>query len=276
MNNWFKTMMVHGGLWVSIAFLGLPLYLAVVAATYDAQTLLQGTLPYVPGPAFLQNMAQVWGGDVSVLGGVSLLQVLWNSFWMAFVVAFGKVMFAVTAAFSLVYFSFPFKRFFVVLIMMTLMLPIEVRLIPAFEIVALFHGLNSLWGLTAPLIVSASAILLFKQFFLKLSPELVDAAKLDGAGPIRFFIHILLPISKLPMSSLFVVMFIYGWNQYLWPLVITTNPQAATVVMGMRYLSGAVDLVPQWNLVMSIVLIALCPPCLVLLSMQRVFEKGMH
>ncbi len=190
--------------------------------------------------------------------------------------ALGKVFFAVTAAFSLVYFTFPFKRFFVVLIMMTLMLPIEVRLIPVFEMVALFHGLNSLWGLTAPLIVSASAILLFKQFFLKLSPQLVDAAKLDGAGPIRFFIHILLPISKLPMSSLFVVMFIYGWNQYLWPLVITTNPQAATVVMGMRYLSGAVDIVPQWNLVMSIVLIALCPPCLVLLSMQRVFEKGMH
>jgi sn-glycerol 3-phosphate transport system permease protein len=267
---------VNRGLILSVLFLGLPLYIAWVAATHEASALLSGGVPYWPGHAFLKNMREVWTGDVSYLGGVSLIKILWNSFCMAFLLAVGKIVLAVTAAYSMVYFSFPFKKIIMVMIMMTLMLPIEVRLIPVFEIVASFHGLNTLWGLTVPLVVSATAILLFKQFFNNIPPHLMDAAKLDGAGPIRFFIDILLPMSKLPIASLFVVMFIFGWNQYLWPLVITTNPQASTIVMGMKYLSNSVDLVPQWNLVMSIVLIAMCPPCLVLLFMQRAFEKGMR
>lgn len=275
MKHIFRPVLIHLALLLIVLVISLPLYIAFVAASHDEKTLLQGMLPYLPGSFFFKNMLTVWKSDVDVLGGATLPKLLWNSFWMALVIAWGKILLAMTAAFSLVYFSFPFKKLVMFFIMMTLMLPIEVRLVPAFEIVAQFHGLNSLWGLTAPLVVSATAILLFKQFFSEIPTHLVDAAKLDGAGPIRFFIDILLPMSILPMSSLFVVMFIYGWNQYLWPLVVTTDPEASTIVMGMKYLSGAVDLVPQWHLVMSIVLIALCPPCVLLLLMHRSFEKGL-
>ena len=268
--------LIHVFLVGCILLLSVPLYLAVITASHETHTLMQGAIPYWFGHAFLENMRQIWQADLAVLGGGQLREMLMNSLWMAFGIAVGKITLALFAAFALVYFEFPGKKWMMISILMTLMLPIEVRLVPTFELVAMFHGLNHMWGLTSPLMVSATATLLFKQYFSKIPPQLVEAAKLDGVGPLRFFIDILLPLSKIPMASLFVVLFIYGWNQYLWPLVLTTDPHAATVVMGMRYVSGASDLVPQWNVVMSIVLIALCPPCFVLLLMQRAFEEGMH
>jgi sn-glycerol 3-phosphate transport system permease protein len=268
-----KTLFPHLCLIICVLFFTLPLYLAIVAASHDSLAMIHLPLPHFPGRALFANLQTVWSQGID---GVSCGRLLWNSFWMAMFIAIGKMIMALMTSFSLIYFSFPFKRFILVCILMTLMLPIEVRLVPTYEVVVFLQGLNSLWGLTLPLMVSATAILLFRAHFSKLPPHLVDAAKLDGAGPMRFFIDILLPLAKAPMGSLFVILFIYGWNQYLWPLVLTTDPQSATIVMGMRYLSGAADLVPEWNLIMSMVLIALLPPCLVLFTMQRSFEQGMQ
>lgn len=271
-----KQIGVHVFLWIWVLFFALPLYLAIVAASHDAQVMTQLPLPHFPGSAFLKNLHAVWGMGVAGGDAGSCARLLWNSFLMAMTIAIGKILMALLTSFSLVYFSFPFKRVIYASILMTLTLPIEVRLVPTFEVVVYFHGLNTLWGLSLPVMVSATAVMLLRAHFAKLPAHLADAAKLDGAGPIRFFVDMLFPLATAPMGSLFVILFIYGWNQYLWPLVLTTQPQSATIVMGMRYLSGAADLVPEWNLIMSIALIALLPPCLVLFTMQRAFERGMH
>lgn len=156
-----------------------------------------------------------------------------------------------------------------------MMLPVEVRIVPTFQVVASFGLLNSFSGLTLPLLASATGTFLFRQFFKTISKELVDAAKLDGAGPLRFFIDIVLPLSRIQISALFVILFVYGWNQYLWPLVITTETKMTTIVMGIRYLAGVADQVPEWHYIMTVALIALVPPCMVVMVMQRWFEKGL-
>ncbi|MGL6028656.1 MAG: ABC transporter permease subunit, partial [Legionella sp.] len=161
------------------------------------------------------------------------------------------------------------------LIFATMMLPVEVRIVPTFQVVAGFGLLNSFSGLTLPLLASATGTFLFRQFFKTIPGELVDAAKLDGAGPIRFFFNILLPLSVPQIAALFVILFVYGWNQYLWPLVITTDAKMSTIVMGIRYLAGVADQIPEWHYIMTVALIALVPPCLVVMLMQRWFEKGL-
>lgn len=252
-----------------------PLYLAIVAASHDTYALMQSPIPVLPGPFFFENMKTVLISGLKATGGEPVFKLLLNSFLMALLIASGKVILAMFSAFALVYFRFPFKNLCFALIFLTLMLPIEVRIIPTFQVVASIGWLNSLAGLTLPLMASATATFLFRQFFKTVPGELVDAAKLDGAGPIKFFMDILLPLSKSHMAALFVIMFVYGWNQYLWPLVITTDPNMATIVMGIHYLAGVADQIPQWHYILSIALIALIPPCLVVLVLQRWFEKGL-
>ncbi|MDP1615706.1 MAG: ABC transporter permease subunit [Methylococcales bacterium] len=266
---------VHAILILTALILALPLYLALIAASHDASTMQHLPLPYLPGQSLWENITTVFGKGFGSLGDVGLKQVLWNSLCMAMLIAVGKIIMSLCAAFSWVYFSFPFKKLCFALILITLMLPIEVRLVPTFQIMVMLHGLNHLAGLGFPLMVSATATFLFKQFFEEIPPHLVEAAKLDGAGPLQFFFHILVPMARAPMASLFVILFIYGWNQYLWPLVVTTSSSAMTVVMSMRYLAGVADVAPEWNLILSVALIALLPPCLVLLWMQRAFERGL-
>jgi sn-glycerol 3-phosphate transport system permease protein len=195
---------------------------------------------------------------------------------MAFVIALGKITLALTSAYALVYFDFPFKKTCFALIFATMMLPVEVRIVPTFQVVASFGLLNSFSGLTLPLLASATGTFLFRQFFKTIPKELVDASKMDGAGPIRFFIDVVLPLSVPQIAALFVILFVYGWNQYLWPLLITTETKMATIVMGIRYLAGVADQVPEWHYIMSVALIALIPPCMVVLFMQRWFEKGLR
>jgi sn-glycerol 3-phosphate transport system permease protein len=265
--------LAHLLLIMSTAIVCMPLYFAFVAASHDTMSMMQIPLPSFPGHSLMDNLFSVWSGGI---GGISCGRLLWNSFCMAMTVAIGKLVLALLCAFAMVYFYIPGQRLIMIILTMTLVLPIELRLIPTYELVVQFHGLNTLWGLTLPLMVSATAVMVLKNHLLKLPSHLVDAAKLDGAGPRRFFFDMMLPLSKAPLSSLFVILFIYGWNQYLWPLVMTTQADTGTIVMGMRYLSGAADLVPEWNLMMSVVLIALGPPCMVLLTMQQAFERGMN
>jgi len=265
----------HGFLCLFIVVMLLPLYLAVVAASNDGNVMMQAQIPLVPGPSFFTNMKSVLHEGLSATGSEPITSMLCNSLFMALAIALGKVIFALGSAFALVYFDFPFKKCCFALIFVTMMLPIEVRIVPTFQVVASFGLLNSFTGLTLPLFVSATGTFLFRQFFKTIPGELVDAAKLDGAGAIRFFFDIVLPLSKTQISALFVILFVYGWNQYLWPLVITTETKMATVVMGIRYLAGVADQVPQWHYIMSVALIALLPPCTVVILMQRWFEKGL-
>ena len=220
-------------------------------------------------------MKTVLTEGISVTGGEPITSMLVNSLLMALGIAFGKIILALGSAFALVYFDFPFKKWCFAFIFATMMLPVEVRIVPTFQVVASFGLLNSFSGLTLPLLASATGTFLFRQFFKTIPKELVDAAKLDGAGPIRFFFDIVLPLSRTQIAALFVILFVYGWNQYLWPLVITTETKMATIVMGIRYLAGVADQVPEWHYIMTVALIALIPPCMVVMLMQRWFEKGL-
>jgi sn-glycerol 3-phosphate transport system permease protein len=271
----FKRVLSHGFLVLFIMVMLLPLYLAVVAASHEGTIMMHDRLPFLPGPFFLKNMSAVLTKGLAVTGGEPIISMLLNSLIMALGIAFGKIILALGSAFALVYFDFPFKKACFALIFATMMLPVEVRIVPTFQVVASFGLLNSFSGLTLPLLASATGTFLFRQFFKTIPKELVDAAKLDGAGPIRFFFDVVLPLSKTQISALFVILFVYGWNQYLWPLVITTETKMATIVMGIRYLSGVADQVPEWHYIMAVALIALIPPCLVVMLMQRWFEQGL-
>ncbi|MGM9316755.1 sn-glycerol-3-phosphate ABC transporter permease UgpE [Legionella pneumophila] len=271
----FKRFGSHGLILLFIGLMMAPLYLAVVAASHEGMVMMQSQLPLIPGTSFFKNIKSVLTEGLAVTGGEPITSMLVNSLFMAFIIAVGKIILALGSAFALVYFDFPFKKSCFALIFATMMLPVEVRIVPTFQVVASFGLLNSFSGLTLPLLASATGTFLFRQFFKTISKELVDAAKLDGAGPLRFFIDIVLPLSRTQISALFVILFVYGWNQYLWPLVITTETKMTTIVMGIRYLAGVADQVPEWHYIMAVALIALVPPCMVVMVMQRWFEKGL-
>lgn len=252
----------------------LPIYFAIVAASHAGTDLIHAPLPLIPGSLLWHNIGTVFGSQSKALLGQSLSTLLFNSAMMASCIALGKIILAVTSAFALTYFDLPYKRWCFAIIFSTMMLPVEVRIVPTFQLVASLTWINTYSGLTFPLMASATATFLFRQFFNTLPRELVDAATLDGAGPWRYFWDIAFPLSRGPMAALFFVLFVYGWNQYLWPLVAVTDSSMSTVVMGIRSLVGVADQVPQWQYIMTIVLIGMLPPCLVVLSMQKSFEGG--
>jgi sn-glycerol 3-phosphate transport system permease protein len=198
-----------------------------------------------------------------------------NSLVVALVIPLGKISISIISAFAIVYFRFPLRNFFFWMIFVTLMLPVEVRIIPTFKVAADLGILNSYAGLTLPLIASATATFLFRQFFMTIPDELAEAARIDGAGPMRFFIDVLLPLSKTSMAALFVIQFIYGWNQYLWPLLITTDESMYTTVIGIKRMIVGGDSANEWNLVMATAMLALLPPALVVMLMQKWFVKGL-
>lgn len=271
-----KNSIPHGLLCLFIIIMFLPLYLAVVAASHDGSALMRAPLPVWPGMEFIENLKAVLQHGLAATGGEPIGRLLINSFVMAIFIAIGKVILALFSAFALVYFQFPFKKTAFALIFSTMMLPIEVRIVPTFQVIAAFGWLNSFSGLTLPLMASATATFLFRQFFKTIPLEMVDAARLDGAGPFRFFFTVLLPLSRPSMAALFIILFVYGWNQYLWPLVMTTETSMATIVMGIRYLTGVADQIPQWHYIMTVALVALTPPCLLIISCQHWFEKGLN
>ena len=252
---------------IFITLMLLPLYLAIAAASNEGALMMQTQLPFIPGTSFFKNMNTVLNDGLSVTGGEPITRMLLNSFIMALGITIGKIILALTSAFALVYFDFPFKRCCFALIFATMMLPVEVRILPTFQVIASFGLLNSFAGLTLPLLASATGTFLFRQFFKTIPKELIDASKLDGAGPLRFFFDIVLPLSRSQIAALFVILFVYGWNQYLWPVVITTDTNMSTIVA---------DQVPEWHYIMAVALIALIPPCFVVILMQRWFEKGLQ
>ena len=268
--------LAHVVMIIGVAIVAFPLYLAFIASTHTAQEIVQAPMPLWPGSNLWQSYSQalLGGGDA---GGSSapVGRMMFVSLVTALVITFGKIAISLLSAFAIVYFRFPFKGFFFWAIFVTLMLPVEVRIGPTYKVVSDLGMLNSFAGLTIPLIASATATFLFRQFFLTVPDELVEAARMDGAGPMRFFKDILLPLSKTSMAALFVIQFIYGWNQYLWPLLATTSEDMYPVVIGIKRMISGGDGQTGWNVVMATALLAMLPPALVVILMQKWFVKGL-
>lgn len=253
----------------------LPLYIAFVAASHPAKAMMQQTLPWGLGQDFIKNFWYVWNTPLSSFANASIATLLWNSFWLACVVAVAKIALAFSSAFALVFYEVRGLKLWWALILLTLLLPIEVRIMPTFSVVVMLQGINTWYGIAGPLMASATATLLLSEFFNAIPNDLVAAAKLDGVGAYRFMRDIVWPLSLPYLSALFVVMFIYGWNQYLWPLLAITSPQDSTILLALKSYSSVSDEATPWHLIMMLALLSLIPPCAILLLCQRWFEKGM-
>ena len=265
----------HVILIAGIVVVAFPVYVAFVASTHGPNDFMSGLLPLLPGNNMLDSYGQMLGSGVSTSGVPPLALEMTNSLIMALMIAIGKIAISILSAYAIVYFRFPLRTLAFWTIFITLMLPVEVRIYPTFKVVADLGLLNSYWGLSIPLIASATATFLFRQFFLTVPDELLEAARVDGAGPLKFFWDMLLPLSRTNMAALFVILFIYGWNQYLWPLLVTTDERYYTVVMGIKRMADVADAIPQWNVVMATVMLAMLPPVAVVILMQRLFVKGL-
>jgi len=265
------TWLTHAGLIIGVAVICFPIWIAFVASTVTQDDLVRPPMPLLPGPHFLDNYleALLTGGNAPVW------QMLLNSMVMALGITIGKIVISLLSAYAIVYFRFRFRMLFFWLIFMTLMLPVEVRIVPTYEVVASLGLLNSYTGLILPLIASATATFLFRQLFMTIPDELAEAARVDGAGPVRFFIDILLPMSRTNIAALFVILFIYGWNQYLWPLLITTEPSMNTVIMGIKQMLPTGDQTVEWPVIMATAMLAMLPPVIVVVGMQKLFVKGL-
>jgi len=232
-------------------------------------------MPLLPGDQFMANYSQVLTAGSTTGSKAAVSTMLFNSTVMALGIAIGKIAISIIASFAIVYFRFPLRMFIFWMIFVTLMLPVEVRIIPTFKVVSDLGMLNSYVGLTLPLIASATATFLFRQFFMTVPDELAEAARVDGAGPMRFFWDVLLPLSKTSIAALFVIQFIYGWNQYLWPLLITGDESMYTAVIGIKRMIVGSDAANEWNLIMATAMLTMLPPALVVLLMQKWFVKGL-
>jgi|SRR5476649_409474 len=264
----------HTMLILGVAVILLPLYIALVAATLDNHQVFEVPLSLVPGGHLWQNLEHVWRQGVGSQA-VAFSRLLFNSLVMALAITIGKISVSMLSAYAIVYFRFPLRSLFFWLIFMTLMLPVEVRIFPTVDVIASLHMLDSYSGLTLPLMASATATFLFRQFFMTLPDELLEAARIDGAGAMRFFWDIVLPLSKTNLAALFVITFIYGWNQYLWPILITSDASMGTAVAGIKSMISSGDGSTQWNQVMAAMILTLLPPLAVVLLMQRWFVRGL-
>ncbi len=274
-NRGWLTFLSHGILLLGIAVLVFPIYVTFVASTAEMRDIIQPPLPLLPGPHLIDNYTEALTRGVAQAAGAPVALMLWNSLVMALAIAIGKIAISLLSAFAIVYFRFRFRMLCFWTIFITLMLPVEVRIVPTYEVAAKLNLLNSYAGLAVPLIASATATFLFRQFFLTVPDELAEAARMDGAGPLRFFWDILLPLTRTNIAALFVILFIYGWNQYLWPLLITTDTSMNTIVMGINQMIAPGEDQTNWPVVMATAILAMLPPVFVVVAMQRLFVKGL-
>ena len=271
----FGNILPHLILLLGVFIVVFPVYVAFVASTSDPASISNGQMGFAPGGHFAENYHQtIFVGTTystrAPIGGMML-----NSLVMALLIAVGKILISIISAFAIVYFRFPLRMPAFWLIFMTLMLPVEVRIYPTYKIVADLGLLDTYAGLTLPLIASATATLLFRQFFMTVPDELLEASKIDAAGPFKFFKDTLLPLSLTSIAAMFVIQFIYGWNQYLWPLLITTKDNMQTIVIGIRKMLTTQDALTEWQLAMATAMLAMLPPVAVVVLMQRLFVKGL-
>jgi sn-glycerol 3-phosphate transport system permease protein len=266
----------HLVLILGVALVAFPLYVAFVTSTQTADQASMSPVSLMPGTQFFHNFTQVFSqGSSSHVAVGPIGRMMWVSLVSALVIAVGKISISMLSAFALVYFRFPGRSLFFWMIFLTLLLPVEVRISPTYKVVSDLGMINTYAGLTIPLIASATATFLFRQFFLTIPDELAEAARIDGAGPMRFFKDVVWPLSRTSVLSLFVIMFIYGWNQYLWPLLATTDQDMYPIGIGIKRLISGGDAAIEWNVVMATLILAMLPPGLVVVIMQKWFVKGL-
>ncbi len=265
--DWQK-LTVHLLLIVSVCVIGFPLYYCFVLSTQSIDEVVQKPQKMLPSTHLVENYTKVWNR-------IHMGRLLVNSAIVAVAVSLGKIVISILSAFAIVYFNFRGKQIAFWMIFVTLMLPVPVRIISTYQVVTTLGWVDTYAGLTIPLIASATATFLFRQFYMTIPDELVDAAKIDGSGPLRFLWSILLPNSGANIAALFVVMFIYGWNQYLWPLMVTNSESMKVVVVGIASTIPTGTQLPEWNLVMATAIMAILPPVLIVLLMQRWFVHGL-
>jgi sn-glycerol 3-phosphate transport system permease protein len=267
------TFLTHAILLLGCLVIAFPIYTTFVASTHSLDD-ITSYFPLLPGRHMIENYHQaltVGSGEVIATVGTMMM----NSAIMAFGIAFGKIFISLLSAFAIVYFRFRFRMLFFWLIFITLMLPVEVRILPTYEVMADLNMLDSYSGLIFPLIASATATFLFRQFFMTIPDELCEAVRIDGGGPIRFFFDILLPMSRTSIAAMFVILFIYGWNQYLWPLMITTDEKYYTLLIGIKRMLDVGEGQADWHIIMASTMLAMIPPVAVVIFMQKQFVKGM-
>jgi sn-glycerol 3-phosphate transport system permease protein len=274
-NRRFGDILAYLILTIGVLIVVFPVYVAFVASSYDAATVVNGNMPLVPGNQLAENYYRVIFIGAAKTTREPVATMLANSFVMAIGIAVGKILISILSAYAVVYFRFPLRKTAFWVIFITLMLPVEVRIYPTYKIVSDLGMLDTYSGLILPLIASATGTLLFRQFFMTVPDELVEASKIDGAGPWRFFKDTLLPLSMTTIAALFVIQFIYGWNQYLWPLLITTKDSMQTIVIGIKKMLATQDALTEWQLAMTTAVLAMVPPVLVVVLMQRLFVKGL-
>jgi sn-glycerol 3-phosphate transport system permease protein len=277
-NRPVATVLSHLVLLLGVMIVAFPVYITFIASTQTAEQIVQNVpMSLLPGNNMLESYRLALFGGTTQYGSriAPVAPMLTVSLISALVIAIGKIAISLLSAFAVVYFRFPLRNFVFWMIFITLMLPVEVRILPTYKVVSDLGMLNTYAGLTVPLIASATATFLFRQFFLTVPDELVEAARIDGAGPMRFFWDVLLPLSRTSIAALFVIQFIYGWNQYLWPLLVTTDESMYPVVMGIRRMISGGDAATEWNAVMATAILAMIPPAAVVILMQRWFVKGL-
>jgi sn-glycerol 3-phosphate transport system permease protein len=260
---------------LGVLIVAFPVYLAFIASTHDAVTVVNGNMPLTAGSHMAENYYRVVAQGTSRGIREPVSSMLFNSFVSAIGIALGKIFISILSAYAVVYFRFPFRKTAFWIIFVTLMLPVEVRIYPTYKVVADLKMLDTYAGLILPLIASATGTLLFRQFFMTVPDELLEASRIDGAGPFRFFFDTLLPLSVTTIAALFVIQFIYGWNQYLWPLLITTKDSMQTIVIGIKKMLTATDELAEWQLAMATAVLAMLPPVAVVIFMQRLFVRGL-
>jgi sn-glycerol 3-phosphate transport system permease protein len=265
----------HAVLLLGLGLVLFPVYVAFVASSLSLRDILATPMTLLPGPHLLANFREALSSGTMGTSGQGVARMMANSLVMALAIAAGKIAISLPSAYAVVFFRFPLRRLCFWAIFVTLMLPVEVRIIPTYKVAADLGLIDTHLGLALPLIASATATLLFRQFFLTIPDELAEAARLDGAGPWRFFVSIAIPLSRTNIAALFVILFIYGWNQYLWPLLVTDSPAMTTIVIGIRQMIGTGDAQTAWHLVMATALLAMLPPVAVVLAMQRWFVAGL-
>jgi sn-glycerol 3-phosphate transport system permease protein len=260
---------------IGVLIVAFPVWLTFVASTWDNATIINGQLPLYPGPYLFENYYRILFVGTSGTTREPVIGMMFNSFVMAMAIALGKIFISVLSAYAIVYYRFPFRMAAFWIIFVTLMLPVEVRIFPTFKVVSDLRMLDSYQGLAVPLIASATGTLLFRQFFMTIPDELLEASKIDGAGPFKFFKDTVWPLSLTTIAALFVIQFIYGWNQYLWPLLVTTKDSMQTIVIGIRKMIVTSDALTEWQLAMATAMLAMLPPVFVVIAMQRLFVKGL-
>ncbi len=268
-------LIAHFWMVLGVIVVAFPVYYVFIASTHSTQTILRPPLPLLPGPEAVSNYSDAFSGGISKIGGVSLWRLLANTAIVAMGIALGKIAISMASAYAIVFFRFPLRMACFWLIFITLMLPVEVRIQPTYKVMVDLGLIDTYPGLILPLIASATATLLFRQFFMTIPDELLEAARVDGAGPWRFFRDILWPLSLTNVAAIFVIQFIYGWTQYLWPLLVTNSDEMNTIVIALKKMISFADADTPWDLVMVTSVLAILPPILVVVLMQRWFVKGL-